>query len=249
MRKLTTMILFFLTLGIVNAQEPNTLVITKTNASVTKIALADIDNIAYEYGASPIFDASGNAYTEVVIGTQTWLVENLRTTKFNDGTDIPMATDAADFLTKGAAGAVFSWSGFDANNASPRGAYYNLTTINDAKGICPDGYRIPDNTTDYTTLVSYLGGAAVAGAKLKSDTNWLTTPAGTNESGFHGVGAGIVLPDNGLVNYEGNAYFWTSTENGGPTDHIFFVIPNEGSTGISGGGSNLHGLPCRCIKE
>lgn len=49
MRKLTTMILFFLTLGVVNAQEPNTLEITKTNASVLKVFIDDIDHISYTY--------------------------------------------------------------------------------------------------------------------------------------------------------------------------------------------------------
>lgn len=224
------------------------LVVHKKNNEEVRIPPELVEDIRYEYVEPSITDASGNVYTEVVIGTQTWLVEYLKTTKFNDGTDIPMATSDADYLVKGAAGSVYGWYGNHVIHTSPRGAYYNLTAIKDARGICPEGYRIPNYNTDYVTLVDYLGGASVAGAKLKSDTNWIGSPAGTNDSGFHAVGAGIRLTDTGAVTYEGNAYNWTTTPNGA-SDNIFFVIPNEGSTTISGGGTNLSGLPCRCIKE
>ena len=109
-------------------------------------------------------DIDGNNYLTVTIGTQIWMAENLRTTKYNDGTAIPLVTDNTTWanLTTPA----YCWYNNDAKtNGSTYGALYNWYSVN-TKKLCPTGWHVP-NDTEWTTLTTYLGGTAVAGGKLK----------------------------------------------------------------------------------
>jgi uncharacterized protein (TIGR02145 family) len=135
----------------------------------------------------PIVDADGNTYTAITIGTQRWLVENLQTTKYNDGSSINNPIDAnwaAD--TVGA----FGWINGDIANKPVWGALYNRPATLNAKGIAPVGTRIPNNA-DWDTLIAYLGTATAAGGHLKitGTTYWAQAHA-DNSSGFTGVGSG-----------------------------------------------------------
>lgn len=156
---------------------------------------------------APIRDYDGNIYTTVQIGTQTWLVENLKTTHYADGTQIPLVMDSIQWNKLTIPG--YCWYDNDTHNKEPYGALYNWYVINAGK-ILISGYHLPSGT-EWNTLANYLGGAAISGDKLKETGNahWLSPNSGTNEVGF------FALPGGSRVgNFRGkryNCYFWSST--------------------------------------
>jgi uncharacterized protein (TIGR02145 family) len=97
-----------------------------------------------------VTDADGNVYQAVKIGTQTWMAENLRTTKFSDGTPIPNVTDNAAWGNT--ATSAYCWYNNDIANATPYGALYNWYTVNSGK-LAPTGWHIP-TTAEWQTLSS-----------------------------------------------------------------------------------------------
>jgi uncharacterized protein (TIGR02145 family) len=151
-------------------------------------------------------------YPVVEIGTQLWMVENLKTTKYNDGTDIPLVTNLFEWrdLTTEA----YCWYKNDAATyKTPYGALYNWHAVNTGK-LCPTGWHVPTND-EWVTLVDYLGGSDVAGGKLKETgtTNWDSPNTdATNEVGFIALPGGMRDEDGGFyaIGYDG--YWWSATE-------------------------------------
>ena len=99
-----------------------------------------------------VTDIDGNRYKTVVIGEQEWMAENLKTTKFNDGADIPNVTDMTDWVRIPAS--AYSWYNNDITNKETYGALYNWYTVN-AGYLCPDGWRVPADA-DWTILTNFL---------------------------------------------------------------------------------------------
>jgi len=157
-----------------------------------------------------IADLDGNTYHAVTIGTQTWMVENLKTKKYQDGTIIPnVTTDAWTSLTTGA------WCDFtnSASNGLKYGHLYNWYAVNNGKNnLAPLGWHIPTND-EWTTLTDYLGGLSVAGGKLKEvgTANWKSPNTGaTNETGFTAMAGGWTYLL--YFNMGADGAWWTSTE-------------------------------------
>jgi uncharacterized protein (TIGR02145 family) len=162
-----------------------------------------------------ITDADGNVYTEVVIGTQTWLVENLKTTKYANGDAITYRTRGVAW--KGQTTEAYGWYGDSAASyKAVYGALYNFYAINDARGVCPVGYHIPTQA-EINALITYLGGAAVAGGHMKEANvlHW-TSVNGDGSSGLACVGGGYRDPtssgDDALL--YGYGIYWTNTASG-----------------------------------
>jgi uncharacterized protein (TIGR02145 family) len=106
-------------------------------------------------------DGDGNEYDTIVIGTQTWLAENLKTTKYNNGVSIPLVTDNNQWISTTTA--AFCWYGNNPAIKEDYGALYNWWAVN-VSYLCPAGYHVPSRE-EWNTLISYVGG--LAGAKLK----------------------------------------------------------------------------------
>jgi uncharacterized protein (TIGR02145 family) len=148
------------------------------------------------YGS--VSDIDGNLYKTIQIGSQVWLAENLKTTKYNDGAPIPDVTDQIEWQNRRSD--AYCWY----NNAASSfkavyGALYNWYAVNTAK-LCPSGWHVP-TLDEWKILAAYLGGEAVAGGKLKETGTgrWLSPNAGaTNSSGFAAVPAGL----------RDKSYFW-----------------------------------------
>ena len=143
-----------------------------------------------------IVDADGNVYTYVTVGAQQWLVENLRTTKYADGTPIPNLTLDADWIaedgTPGHDGA-FCYYNNNIANKTPYGALYNWYAIDNAHGLAPAGWRIP-SIADFNDLIAYINGNTDGGAKLKEIglSHWAAPNTGaTNEWGFTALPGGF----------------------------------------------------------
>ena len=163
-------------------------------------------------------DYDGNVYGVVTIGTQKWMTENLKTTKYNDGTEIPLVTDSNAWENLSTPG--YCWYHNYEAGYKAFGSLYNWYTVNTGK-LCPSGWHVPSDA-EWTTLTTYLGGLDVAGGKLKEEgtAHWRTPNTGaTNETGFTALPGGLRF-DNGTFYEIGNAGFhWSTTEWG--SDHAW----------------------------
>jgi uncharacterized protein (TIGR02145 family) len=102
-----------------------------------------------------------------------------------------------------------------ASNAGIYGALYNWWAVNDSRKLCPAGWHVPADD-EWTILIDYLGGASVAGGKLKETgtTLWSSPNTGaTNESGFTALPAGDCDINGAFWDIGKDAYIWSSTEN------------------------------------
>ncbi|MCL6102788.1 MAG: fibrobacter succinogenes major paralogous domain-containing protein [Bacteroidetes bacterium] len=160
-----------------------------------------------------VTDVDGNVYKTVAIGTQTWIVENLKVTKLNDGTSIPNVTANNAWSILATPG--YCWYNNDMSNKNVYGGLYNWYTVSTGK-LCPTGWHVP-SVSEWTTLINFLGSETVAGGKMKETglSHWITPNAGaTNSSGFTALPAGIRYSntDNFAGSLGFDANFWTSTQ-------------------------------------
>jgi uncharacterized protein (TIGR02145 family) len=159
------------------------------------------------FNAQTVSDIDGNIYNTVTIGTQVWMVENLKTTKYRNGDPIPNVTDDIQWsnLTTDA----YCNYDNDISNVTTYGRLYNWYAVNDSRNIAPTGWHVATDV-EWTTLTDYLGGASVAGSKLKEfgTTHWESPNAdATNESGFTALPGGD-RSFNGPFNYMTVMGFW-----------------------------------------
>jgi len=158
-----------------------------------------------------VTDFEGNNYKTTKIGDQVWMAENLKTTKYNDGTSIPLVTDPTTWSNLTTPG--YCWYNNDQAYKATYGALYNWFTVNTGK-LCSTNWHVPSDT-EWTTLTDYLGGANVAGGKLKEvdTTHWNSPNTGTtNESGFTALPGGHCLYDGTFGNIGNTGNWWSSTE-------------------------------------
>ncbi|HET6559265.1 MAG TPA: fibrobacter succinogenes major paralogous domain-containing protein, partial [Prolixibacteraceae bacterium] len=196
--------------------------------------------------AGTITDIDGNIYHSIIIGTQVWMVENLKTTKYNDGTPIPNVSAGPDFLATTAA--AYCWYDNDIKNKADYGALYNWYAVNSGK-LCPPGWHVPSNE-EWIALANYLGGYRIAGAKLKEagTIHWglLSNPEATNESGFTALPGGTTY-SGGSIGLGYHGVWWTSSRSDwGPT---CYVMSHDNVALMDSGGDNYDGFSVRCIKD
>lgn len=243
MKNIITILLLSIAIFVAQAQEPNTMVVYKADASELKVAIEDIDSIAYEYVVPGIYDASGNLYGKVVIGSQTWLDKHLITTKFNNGDDITNITDGIEWENSASTVPVM---GFFEGNPAPYGGYYNSLVVLDERGVCPAGYHIPTKD-EFQALIDHVGGTT-GGTQLKSTSNW--SNPGTNLSGFNAPGSSLRQIDGTFLYQSLVAFVWTSTlYDGGLKSMVTVLLDNDGNAGFQNDGFVNKGLSIRCIKD
>jgi len=165
-------------------------------------------------------DIEGNLYNTVVIGTQTWMAENLRTTKYNNSAQIPNITDPTAWMNLTADG--YCWYNNNVNNKPTYGALYRWYTIK-AGALCPTGWHVPTDA-EFNTLEMFLGlepaqvdvwgwRGTDQGSQIKSSTGWDGGGNGTNSSGFNGLPGGYRAAASGAFYTMGSlTYWWTATE-------------------------------------
>jgi uncharacterized protein (TIGR02145 family) len=198
-----------------------------------------------------VTDVEGNIYKTISIGTQIWMSENLKTTKYNDGGSIPLVTDAVIWsnLTTPA----YCW--YDNEEATYKnlyGALYNWSAVNTGN-LCPIGWHVASED-NWIIIESYLGGEEVAGKKLKEAgfEHWKLTQGsktGTNESGFTSLPSGSRAELGYFSNIEKYNLFWASTPSCGLTGaryRLQSVYDDENSDGCT---SNKRGGSVRCVKD
>ena len=156
-------------------------------------------------------DIDGNVYRTIVVGGQVWMAENLKTTKFSDGSNISLVPGFTAWLRLTTPG--YCW--FDNNPELYKtgyGALYNWHTVNTGK-LCPKGWHVPDDE-EWNTLIEYLGGLDIAGGSLKEEGtgHWYNPNIGaTNESGFSAIPGGARGVDGTFILLGKLCAFWSST--------------------------------------
>ncbi len=171
-------------------------------------------------GTSTVPDIDGNSYTTVLIGTQCWTASNLKVTKYNDGSAIPLnntyTSGTVSTVWQGLTTGAYTIYGNESStsaNATNFGYLYNWYAVNDLRKLCPDGWHVP-TYDEWTTLTTYLGGESVAGGKMKSTSSlWASPNTGAdNTSGFSVLPGGYRNSDGSFIGISGIAYFWSATE-------------------------------------
>jgi uncharacterized protein (TIGR02145 family)/uncharacterized repeat protein (TIGR02059 family) len=220
-----------------------------------------IEPIVFNPGSSygTITDIDGNTYKTILIGTQTWMAENLKTTKYNDNIPISNVTDNSAWanLSTGA----FCWYFNNASMFKPvYGALYNWYATTNGK-LCPSGWHVPSDS-EWHTLVLTLDAAGqnilgtestIAGGKLKETgtRHWQSPNTGaTNERGFTAVPGGLRVASGefhqGYI--DGYAYYWTTTDLNSANAYereIFYNVPFL----YRSSGSKVVGSSVRCLKD
>jgi uncharacterized protein (TIGR02145 family) len=197
-------------------------------------------------------DADGNSYKTVTIGSQVWMAENLKTTKYRDGLAIANVTVNAEWgVLTTAAYAVY---GNSADNGTNYGALYNWYAVNSGK-LCPTGWHVPTKA-EWTTLITFAGGENTAGGKLKSTRtaptaapSWLSPNTGATDAyGFAVVPGGFRMNGGSFGLIGEFSYFWSSTENSS-TLAEYNMIVNDQAYVASYPGLKGIGASVRCVKD
>jgi uncharacterized protein (TIGR02145 family) len=166
----------------------------------------------HQFETGEVTDIDGNRYQTVIIGTQEWMVQDLRTAKYGNGNDIQQVTENTDW--ENANYGAWCWYDNDNSHEQPYGKLYNWYAVHDGRGLCPTGWHVPGDA-EWTTLTNYLGGADIAGGKMKEagTTHWMSPNTGaTNESGFTALPAGNRTTTGLFFNLGSYVNWWSSTE-------------------------------------
>ncbi|MCQ2280111.1 MAG: fibrobacter succinogenes major paralogous domain-containing protein, partial [Bacteroidales bacterium] len=227
--------------------------------NATDTAYGDIKTITTVACPSTVTDIDGNTYNTVIIGTQCWMKENLRTTKKPNGSTIPSGIWAPGSNSVTTYGRLYSWTtvmnGAPSSNATPSGV----------QGICPTGWHVPsDNEWKQMEMAvgmsqsdanntGYRGNIA---AKLCGNTGWNSSTnanaAGNlnapdrNSTGFSALPAGYYVSS--YLGFGSDAFFWSATEYSS-TDAYCRVLCNIKAGVLRRGNSKTHGFSVRCVRD
>jgi uncharacterized protein (TIGR02145 family) len=207
-----------------------------------------------------VTDVEGTVYKTIKIGNQVWMAENLKTTKYRNGENIPFVSGKDPWASRAVPKLpAYCNSGDDPGTVAVYGRLYNWHAVNDRRGLAPAGWHIPSEG-EWSTLINYLGGKSVAGRKMKEagTAHWpATSDTADNSSGFTALYISNRRYDGSfwlITVTTASAYWWTSTEaepgNTMPDAKsiyasVFFKSP---LASISGEIQNA-GLSVRCVKD
>jgi uncharacterized protein (TIGR02145 family) len=199
--------------------------------------------LMYDGPGATITDADGNIYNTVWINGKLWMNENLKTTKFNDGSDIPFVSGGTGWLTL--ITPAYCWYDNDKiANGILYGTLYNWYAVSTGK-LCPTGWRVPSDA-EWENLVNYAGGYLVAGTKLKGKTGWNNSGGGTDIYGFSALPGGMMY--SGSFINKGSGYWWSATDDLETTAWYRTMVPEETAV-YRGPNYKTTGLNIRCTRD
>jgi len=202
------------------------------------------------FTAETVTDIDGNVYNTVKIGTQVWMAENLKTTKYRNGEPIPNIIDDTQWKNL-TTGAYCNYSN-DITNVATYGRLYNWYAVNDSRAIAPAGWHIATDS-DWSILTGFLGGDKTAGSKLKEtgSVHWdYPNSDATNESGFTALPGGDRSFDGSFNNMITSGFWWCSDDGalgnawGRSMIRSFGNVDRYNSVGYERSGCSV-----RCIKN
>jgi uncharacterized protein (TIGR02145 family) len=190
-------------------------------------------------------DNDRNSYSIIKIGNQFWMAENLKTTKFNDGTKIPVIYNNKVWGNLRSPG--YCWYNNDPESYKSKfGVLYNGYTVSTGK-LCPVGGHIP-STEEWMTLTNYCG-EIIAGGKLKKIDNWMSPNTGaTNATGFTALPGGSRGNLGSFIDIGIRGHWWSSTEN--DKSDVYNRSMSYSNSNVTGSYDHKQsGLSVRCVKD
>jgi uncharacterized protein (TIGR02145 family) len=182
----------------------------------------------------------------VTIGSQVWMTKNLNVDRYRNGDVIPQVTDSAQWANIKTGAWCYIYN--NPSNGQKFGRLYNWYAVNDPRGLAPEGWHVATDT-EWSILSNYLGGASLAGGKLKESgtTHWQSPNSGaTNQSGFFALPGGYRYENKSFDGFTTNGYWWTASESNSTIAKAWFLTSFD---------STLHntvyfkrsGLSVRCV--
>jgi Fibrobacter succinogenes major domain (Fib_succ_major). len=183
----------------------------------------------------------------VRIGTQTWAVANLNVSTFRNGDSIPEARTNKEWVAAGESGKP-AWCYYNNDPAIglKYGKLYNWYAVNDPRELAPVGWTLSSDA-DYAKLISYLGGPAAAGSKMKSTSRWSDGNNGTNETGFTGFPGGYRVENGTFLNFGSIGIWWSSTESNARSGVDHYLAQSNSLVGSSS--PKQRGESVRCLRN
>ncbi len=245
--------------------EPSTIYYVRAYATnISGTAYGEVLSFTTREKTSGVTDIDGHFYKSVVIGTQVWITENLKTTHYTDGTEIPFITDNNEWgnLADNDTDRAYCYYNNNANGeAETYGVLYTWAAAtnglgsdsinqNIVQGVCPDGWHIPSDA-EWRQLVDYIsadGYADNVGTALKATSGWIEDGNGIDAYGFNALPAGSRSSEDGIFSNPGFCSWWSSTDNNlvyayrKRLNYFYTYIENMNSAKSSG-------YSVRCIKD
>jgi uncharacterized protein (TIGR02145 family) len=217
------------------------------------LTLLPTQSQAVDFEFIPCSDEDGNNYAVVTIGNQTWMAENLKTSKYSDGNDIPLITDGNTWGTLSSP--AYCWYLNDIANKPTYGALYNWYTVETGM-LCPIGWHVPSDSELYT-LIDNAGGSDVAGGKLKSTRTepeahprWNSPNTGAaNEYGFSALPGSYRNSGSGGFSGLGNWGNWWSNTVDVPGFAFSWRMRYSNELATHEWGLKVYGYSVRCVKD
>jgi uncharacterized protein (TIGR02145 family) len=224
--------------------------------AVNSLGTTYSDDITFTTNATGVTDIEGNIYNIVVIGSQVWMAENLKTTKYRNNDPITNITNTAAWasLTTEA----YCWYDNNITNKTTYGALYNYYSVVDSRNLCPTGWHVPTDS-EWKILEMNLGMTNAQadvegirgtdqGTRLKSIKGWNSEGNGSNTSGFSALPGGY-RDGNGTFSYVGDyGDLWSSTEFNTSYTWYRYLYYNDGFV-YRYYNSKRNGFSVRCLRD
>lgn len=213
-------------------------------------------------------DIDGNTYQTVRIGSQVWMVENLRTSKYLNGDLIPYVSEDNEW--KGLTTGAYCNYNNDTNMGDKFGKLYNWHVVNDSRRIAPEGWHVP-TVSDWETLMSYteskIGPSITAAKTMAANVEWMKSDtigaigndlSKNNSTGFSALPAGYRKHDGMYYRLSESTTWWSSDvlpesylpTKGGRSVHLYNHISTTYKIGVRVGHDDFNqGSSIRCIKN
>jgi uncharacterized protein (TIGR02145 family) len=206
-------------------------------------------DVNYIQQGQGVYDIDNNFYPSIIIGSQEWMQVNLRTTKYDNGDNIPIVTDS----TSWAGQSMPAYCNYENSTIIPSeyGKLYNGYTVLDQRNVCPTGWRLPDNN-DWQQLANFAGGLDLLDSKIKSTSRWITFSGG-DDFNYIALPAGTRFSNGGFegLYYNGQSGsftgFWTMSPSVNGNANIF-MLSGYADSGHFSILSPKRGFSIRCIK-
>jgi len=210
-----------------------------------------------------VTDKDGNVYTTITLGTQVWMKENLKTTKYRNGDLIGTTTPATkDIHSESTPKYQWAFDGIESNVAL-YGRLYTGYAVTDSRGVCPTGWHVPTDA-EWTILTNFLtnngygyqGSGNDIAKSMASKTGWNTDPtagnvgndqASNNSSGFTAFPSSYRHSSAGFYTPT-VSYWWSSTEY--ETSRAYSRYLSYYSSLVYREDSNMStGFSVRCLRD
>jgi uncharacterized protein (TIGR02145 family) len=224
------------------------------------------------YGKDVLVDINGNIYQTVPIGDQVWMAENLKVTRYADGTPIPFIDNLDSWFHLTRECKAYSWYEERASNGFTYGGLYTWAAsvggleVSDRnpsgiQGVCPDGWHVPSDD-EWKQLERYLGmdifeanaegwrGEDEGGALKQKGTGYWAKPntGANNETGFNALPGGFRHGSGEFYGQTTSARFWTTSKKG--YDYGIYRQLDYDKSSINRSYAGVYrGHSVRCIKD